>query len=107
MNVTPRLLVAAVLSSSVVSGTIGALAAAATTSQANPQAIAAAVQHVSDQTAERELRVLDLDLKALGNGQEAEAIAQKQLQTTTEAIEKNAYTTCFALTTTNRPNCAP
>src|SRR5258708_4848882 len=44
-----------VLASSAVGGVIGALATAATESQASPQAIAAAVQHVQDQSAERSL----------------------------------------------------
>jgi ribosomal protein S11 len=107
MNFTPRLLVAAVLGSSVVGGTVGALATAAATSQASPQAIATAIQRVSDQTAERELRVVDLDLKALGSGQDAAAIAQARLQTTTEAIDNNAAVSCFALATTNRSDCKP
>jgi len=46
-------------------GTIGALATAAVQSQANPQAIAAAVMKVTDQRAESDLRTIGSDLKGL------------------------------------------
>lgn len=50
-----RTLLAAVMASAVLGGSVGALATAATSSQASPQAIAAAVTKVKDTTAEATL----------------------------------------------------
>lgn len=57
-----RLIIVA-LTCSVFGGTIGALATAATQSQASPRAIAAAVQRVEDQSAERSLRQIGKSLR--------------------------------------------
>jgi hypothetical protein len=62
VTVTPRLLIAATLASATLGGAVGALATAATTSQANPQAIAAAVGRVQDQAADRALRLIAIDM---------------------------------------------
>lgn len=51
-----RKLIAVALASSTFGGVIGALAVAATQSQASPGAIAAAVQRVQDRSAEQALR---------------------------------------------------
>jgi hypothetical protein len=108
MQITVRTLIASVAATAVLAGAVGALAAAATTSQASPQAIAAAVQHVSDQKAESELRHIEvwvnlahLDLEIVQNN-------QKQLQATTESIEKNGYATCWdTASLAQRVSCTP
>lgn len=60
-----RKIVAVAVASSVFGGTIGALAATAVRSQANPQAIAAAVAKVSDTRAEGTLASINTRLGAL------------------------------------------
>jgi hypothetical protein len=95
MQITIRTLLASVAASAVFGGAIGALATAATSSQASPQAIAAAVQKVSDQTAQRELRVVDLDLKAINDGTDVIQSNQKALQAAAESIEKSSAETCW------------
>lgn len=57
----------AVIASGVFGGVVGALATAATQSAASPRAIAAAVQHVQDASAERSLRSIDSDLSHLNS----------------------------------------
>lgn len=57
-----RGMIAMMLAAGTFGGVIGALATAATQSQANPQAIAAAVQKVSDASADRSLRSIRQDL---------------------------------------------
>jgi hypothetical protein len=93
MNVTPRLLACAVLGSSVLGGAVGALATAATSSQANPAAIAAAVQQVSDRQTQKELRGVIVGL--LNVQGELEPMRAK-LDETAEAltrIRENSYGT--------------
>jgi len=104
MTVTPRLFIAAVLGSSVVGGTVGALATAATTSQASPQAIAAAVQKVQDQTAEKYLRTIGIELLGVipleGD--------LKQLKEDSESIRKNTDNICWdTASSLQRPSCVP
>lgn len=60
-----RKLVVVALTSSAFGGVIGALATAATQSQASPAAIASAVQHVQDQKAEGTLRSINGQLGAI------------------------------------------
>lgn len=91
MQITVRTLLASVTVTAVLGGAIGALATATTTSQASPEAIAAAVQKVSDQKAQTWLHILDIDLEGVKRNQE-------QLQATTESIENNAYASCYYTT---------
>jgi hypothetical protein len=63
----PRTIAAIALASGTFGGSIGALAAAAVQSQASPQAIAAAVQRVTDSQAERSLRTISGALRSLGS----------------------------------------
>jgi uncharacterized phage infection (PIP) family protein YhgE len=58
-------LIALALASATFGGAIGALATAAVQSQASPEAIAAAVQRVSDSNAEQSLRSIDAKLTTL------------------------------------------
>lgn len=70
-------------------GAIGALATAATSSQASPQAVAATVQRVQDQAAERDLNNIK------------EALV---------SINTNTYATCYATIVGARqalPSCSP
>jgi hypothetical protein len=55
MEITVRTLFASVAATAVLAGAVGAIATAATTSQASPQAIATAVPKVTDTQAERSL----------------------------------------------------
>lgn len=57
-----RRLIVIVVASSTFGGAVGALATAATQSQASPAAIAAAVQRVQDQKAERTLSQIKTEL---------------------------------------------
>jgi hypothetical protein len=57
-----RAIAAVALAAGTLGGTIGALATAAIQSQASPQAIAAAVQRVSDSNAEQSLRSINAKL---------------------------------------------
>jgi hypothetical protein len=109
MTVTPRLLVASVLASATLGGAVGALATAATTSQASPQAIAAAVQKVSDQTAEHYLRFAGVELQAINAGTEVIEVNQKALQASTEKIQKYTFDTCFytAHNASQQTDCGP
>ncbi len=108
MQINSRTLIASVAASAVFGGGVGALAVSAASSQASPQAIASAVQKVSDQTAERELRVVVLDLEAIDDGTNTIEDSQKALQTATESIENNAYNTCWdAASAAQRPDCKP
>ena len=61
-----RKLIAVAAACSVFGGVVGSLATAATQSQASPTAIAAAVQRVQDQSADRSLRGIKSDLDTLG-----------------------------------------
>lgn len=61
-----RKLITVALASSVFGGAIGALATAATQSQASPAAIAAAVQRVEDIKADRTLREVKSDTQRNG-----------------------------------------
>jgi hypothetical protein len=58
----PRTIVAVALAAGTFGGTIGALATAAVQSRASPEAIAAAVQRVSDSNAEQSLRGISAKL---------------------------------------------
>jgi hypothetical protein len=109
MEITARTLLASISATAVLGGAVGALATAATTSQANPQAIAAAVQRVSDQKAEAELHRINLWVDLAHLDLEAVQLNQKELQTTASSIEKNAYGTCWAVSSpAQRPtDCAP
>ncbi len=64
MTITGRTLALAVAASSVLGGSIGALAAAATSSQASPAAVAA-VERVKDSAAEADLAAIGSDLEAI------------------------------------------
>jgi len=109
MEITARTLLASISATAVLGGAVGALATAATTSQASPQAIAAAVQRVSDPKAEAQLRTIDAWVSLAHLDLEAVQLNQKELQTTTASIEKNAYGTCWAVSSAaQRPtDCAP
>jgi hypothetical protein len=65
MTIAPRTLLASVVASAVLGGAVGALATAATTSQASPTAIAAAVQKVRDVQAESRLATMQTTLEAI------------------------------------------
>jgi hypothetical protein len=97
MQITVRTLLAPVAATAVLAGAVGALATAAATSQASPQAIAAAVQRVSDQKAETELHRIALWANLAHLALESVEANQKQLQATTDSIEKNASGTCWAV----------
>ncbi len=62
---TTRALVAGMLAAATFGGTVGALATAAVQSQASPEAVAAAVQKVQDQTADRTLSTISSKLGAM------------------------------------------
>lgn len=101
MTVTPRILLTSICASAVFGGGIGALATAATSSQASPQAIAAAVLKVADQRAETELRhialwtsLAHLDLEELSQHQREYQATESALL---ERIAKNASGTCWAV----------
>ena len=82
MQITIRTLLASIAASAVFGGAVGALSTAASTSQANPQSIAAAILKVQDQTAARYLL----------------------------SINKNTYATCYATIVGARqplPSCSP
>jgi hypothetical protein len=70
MRITARTLFASVLAASVLGGAVGALATAATSSQASPQAIAAQIEQVQDQKSEKYLRTIGVEL--LGVAQESQ-----------------------------------
>ena len=78
-----RKLIAVALASSVFGGTIGALATAAVQSQASPQAIAAAVQKIQDQAAERSLKSISSKLGGMKDGLGA---LHSDLQTMSTAV---------------------
>jgi hypothetical protein len=116
MQITVRTLLASVAATAVLAGAVGALATAATTSQASPQAIAAAVQRVSDQKAETELRHIEvwvhlahLDLEGVLHNQEQLQRATDSIQTATDSIQKNAYGTCWAVSSAAQraTDCGP
>jgi hypothetical protein len=109
MEITARTLLASVSATAVLGGAVGALATAATTSQASPQAIAAAVQRVSDQRAETELHRINLWVDLAHLDLEAVQLNQKELQTTADRIAKNAYGTCWAVSSEAQriTDCAP
>lgn len=58
-----RKLIATALAAGTLGGMAGALATAATDSQASPRAIAAAVKQVQDRSAERSLKAIAADLR--------------------------------------------
>jgi hypothetical protein len=60
----PRTILAVALAAGTFGGTVGALATAAAQSQASPEAIAAAVQRVSDLKAENTLRTISSSLRS-------------------------------------------
>lgn len=62
-----RKLAAVAIASGVFGGTAGVLATAATQSQANPEAIAAAVQKVQDSSADRSLRSIQSSLGSIAS----------------------------------------
>lgn len=68
MNLTGKAVTAAIVASGVFGGMIGALATDATQSQANPAAIAAAVQRVQDTTADNALRSIRTELVQINTG---------------------------------------
>ena len=98
MQITVRTLLASVTATAVLGGAVGALATAATTtSQASPQAIAAAVQKVQDQAAERYLRTIVVQLLPLNS-----------LEGTLNNIRKNTYNVCWdTASSLQRPSCEP
>jgi hypothetical protein len=65
MTITPRTLLASIAASSIFGGGVGALATAATTSQASPAAIAAAVTRVKDSAAEERLTAITRTLESI------------------------------------------
>jgi hypothetical protein len=109
MQITVRTLLASVAATGVLAGAVGALATAATTSQASPQAIAAAVQRVSDQKAETELRHIEVWVHLAHLDLEGVLHNQEQLQTATDSIQKNAYGTCWGVSSAAQraTDCAP
>jgi hypothetical protein len=102
MQITVRTLLASIIATAVLAGAVGALATAATTSQADPQAIAAAVQKVQDRTAESYLRgintrtsILNIDSELLQSSAKETASTVKELQATAVEIRKKAFDTCW------------
>jgi hypothetical protein len=97
MQITARTLLASVAASAVLGGAVGALATAASTSQASPQAIAAAVQKVSDPSAERALRLIAVRSgtweEIASSAKEATALIQ-QVETTANEIRRETHNTC-------------
>jgi hypothetical protein len=75
-------LIVVALASSAFGGVIGALATAATQSQASPQAIVAAAQRVSDSSADRSLTAISSQLRSL-------TAIDSQLQTITASLTGN------------------
>jgi len=59
-----RTIAAVAIAAGTFGGTVGALATAAVQSQASPQAVAAAVQRVSDSNAEKTLRAINTKLQS-------------------------------------------
>lgn len=89
----PRLPVAA---TAVFGGTLGALATVATTSQASPQAIAAAVQKVQDRAAERNLQTIGVELLRLNEEDQSKLNGDlSQLNEAVENLRKNTFLVCF------------
>jgi ribosomal protein S11 len=116
MQITLRALFASVTATAVLAGAAGALATSAANSQASPQAFAAAVQKVSDQKAETELRHIEvwvhlahLDLEGVLHNQEHLQAATDTIQTATDSIQKNAYGTCWAVSSAAQrtTDCGP
>jgi hypothetical protein len=107
MQITARTLLASVAASAALGGGIGALATAATSSQASPQSIAAAVQRVRDQRAENVLVLMNLHLSNLESDLQATNTHLESLEGHVQVIEKNGYLTCFGTTGSNiRPECS-
>ena len=104
MQITPRTLLASVAASGVFGGMAGALATSATASQANPQAIAAAVQKVQDRAAEKYLRFIGTELLPMSSLEGG----LKRLQENSDNIRKNTYNVCWDTASVNqRPSCVP
>lgn len=74
---------------------MGALATAATDSQASPQAVAAAVQRVIDQRAQRLLTLIALDLREGNEKSDATASGQSRLAAILERIRVSPFETCW------------
>ena len=87
MEITVRTLLASVAASAVFGGAMGALATAATSGQASPQAIAAAVQRVSDRAAQADLLGIHVEMFSIEGRQD-------ELKKVAEEIEKNTHQTC-------------
>jgi hypothetical protein len=109
MEITIRTLLASVSATAVLGGATGALATAATTSQATPSAIAAAVLRVSDQKAEQQLHAVNAGLAILNIDSELILSDTKALQETAAHIVKNTYGTCWAVSSEaqRRADCSP
>ena len=98
-----RVLAAATLASAVLGGSIGALATAATSSEASPQAVAAAVQKVKDSGAEGELsriRTIMEQLRqySLKSAEELQAIC-KNSKLTAAGVGKPSFSYACSETT--------
>lgn len=102
-----RTLIIVALACSVFGGVIGALATAATQSQATPTAMAAAVQRVEDQAVRRQLVTIFQRLGQTNGDLSSVAAEVKTLNRTTRSelgytgvigvIGRNAYQTCRAV----------
>jgi hypothetical protein len=116
MEITVRTLLASVSATAVLGGAIGALATAATTSQANATAVAAAVQRVSDQKAEQLLKaantgldILHIDQELLKNDESGVKSTLESIEKSAISIQKNASGTCWAVSSEAQraADCAP
>jgi len=109
MQITARTLLASNAASAALGGGVGALATAATSSQASPQSIAAAVQKVSDARAEKTLALMNLHLSNLegtiGVLNEAKTLLEG-IDGHLGAIRKDSFLTCYGTTGSDiRPEC--
>jgi hypothetical protein len=95
MDVTARTLITAVAASATLGGAVGALATAATTSQASPQAIATAVQRVQDQPAERYLRTVGIELLPLEHDLNELVSGVNSIDGAMVSIRSNTYHVCW------------
>jgi len=96
MQISLRTLLISIAATAVLGGAVGALATAATTSQASPQAIAAAVQKVQDRAAERDLQAIGVELLRLNEEDQGKLNGDlSQLNEAVENLRKNTFLVCF------------
>lgn len=84
--------IATFLAIAILGGCIGAAFTAATSSQASPSAIAAAIQKVQDRTAERELQTIGFELLRF---HEEDHTSATEISALLNTIRTDTYQTCF------------